>query len=66
MKTISRYQSYVPFETLLQWATLNGAEALGFEEDLGSLEVGKKPGLLLLNLNKEGRINAETKVNRIA
>lgn len=41
MKTISKYQSYVDFETLLRWATLNGAEALGFEDELGSFEVGK-------------------------
>ncbi|MCB0618825.1 MAG: amidohydrolase family protein, partial [Saprospiraceae bacterium] len=38
MKTIARYQSYVPFETLLRWATLNGAEALGYEAEIGSLE----------------------------
>jgi len=48
MKTIARFQSYVPFETLLQWATLNGAQALGFDDTLGSLEVGKTPGLVLL------------------
>jgi cytosine/adenosine deaminase-related metal-dependent hydrolase len=48
MKTIARYQSYVPFASILQWATLNGAQALGFDDTLGSLEVGKKPGVLLL------------------
>lgn len=48
MKTIQRYQSYVPFETVLKWATLNGALALGFEQTLGSLEIGKKPGLNLI------------------
>ncbi len=47
LKTIAKYQSYVPFAALLRWATLNGAEALQFD-DLGSLEEGKKPGLLAL------------------
>ncbi|MEM9528151.1 MAG: amidohydrolase family protein, partial [Bacteroidota bacterium] len=49
LKTISKYQSYVPFATLLEWATINGAEALQFAQDLGSLEVGKTPGLLVLS-----------------
>ena len=65
MKTISKYQSYVSFEQLLQWATLNGAEALGYEQELGSLEVGKKPGLLLLNLAEDLKINSNTKVKRL-
>ncbi|MEZ4951340.1 MAG: amidohydrolase family protein [Saprospiraceae bacterium] len=48
MKTIAKFQSYVDFETLLKWATLNGAEALGFEDEIGSIETGKSPGLVLL------------------
>ncbi len=65
LRTISKYQSYIPFNTLIRWATLNGAEALGFEADLGSIEVGKRPGLNLLNLGKDGKINAETQVKRL-
>lgn len=65
LRTISKYQSYIPFNTLIRWATLNGAEALGFEADLGSIEVGKTPGLNLLNLGKDGKINAETQVKRL-
>ena len=65
MKTIAKYQSYVPFETMIKWATLNGAEALGFEDDLGSIEVGKTPGLNLLTLNKAGQIDENTTVNRL-
>jgi aminodeoxyfutalosine deaminase len=55
MKTIQRFQSYVPLDILLKWATLNGAEALGFADTLGSLEVGKTPGLALLDI-ENGKI----------
>ncbi len=55
MKTIARYQSYVPFQTLLRWATLNGAQALGFDQEAGSIEAGKTPGLVLL----EGQMDVE-------
>ena len=66
MKTIARFQSYVPFETLLQWATLNGAEALGFEDTLGSLDVGKTPGLVLLQgIEPNGHIQPTATAKRI-
>lgn len=65
MRTISKYQSYVDFETLLKWATLNGAEALGFENELGSFDVGKKPGVNLLNLNSDLKITEKTRVEKL-
>lgn len=65
MKTIARFQSYVPFNLLLRWATLNGAMALGFEEDLGSIEVGKSPGILLLSLGNDLQLNQNTTVKRL-
>lgn len=46
IQTIRKYQSYLPLETLLTWATINGAEALGYEERLGSITIGKQPGLV--------------------
>lgn len=72
MKTIARYQRYVPFHDLLRWATLNGAEALGFDDTLGSLEVGKTPGVLLLSgvecpaEMSAWRLSAHTEVERVA
>ncbi|NVO19012.1 MAG: amidohydrolase family protein [Bacteroidetes bacterium] len=43
--TIQQNFPGIPFCEILGWATLNGAEALGFEQ-LGSLEAGKKPGIV--------------------
>ncbi|MBK9335950.1 MAG: amidohydrolase family protein [Lewinellaceae bacterium] len=66
MKTIARYQRYVPFEVLLRWATLNGAQALGFDDTLGSLEVGKTPGVLLLEgLGPTDEMGAGVTVRRV-
>ena len=51
MKTISKKDSSISLETLIKWATFNGAEYLGFNE-LGAIEKGKHPGLnLISNLN---------------
>lgn len=35
-------------EEMLQWATINGANALGMNDKLGSFEKGKKPGVVLI------------------
>jgi cytosine/adenosine deaminase-related metal-dependent hydrolase len=39
----------MPLEEIIRWGTLNGARALGMENTLGSIEPGKKPGLLLVD-----------------
>jgi len=62
MKTISKYQSYVPFEALLKWATLNGAEALGMEKVMGSIDPDKTPGLLLLSFDPERDLLSDVNV----
>ena len=54
IKTIKKYQSYVPLTDLFTWATLNGAEALGYENEIGSIEVGKQPGLIHIDLDWQG------------
>lgn len=36
----------IPLAEMLQWATLNGAKALGMEDRLGSFEKGKRPGVV--------------------
>jgi aminodeoxyfutalosine deaminase len=65
MKTIQKFQSYITTDVLMNWATLNGAKALGFDDTLGSIEVGKTPGLNLLNLNKNGLLRQDTVVKKL-
>lgn len=36
----------ISWETLLRWATINGAKALGMDGEIGTLEKGKKPGVV--------------------
>ncbi|MBP7273565.1 MAG: amidohydrolase family protein [Saprospiraceae bacterium] len=66
LKSIKKYQSYVPTEVLLKWATLHGAEALGFEDTLGSVEIGKRPGInLLFGLDGHCEITHRTRVKKL-
>ncbi|MFN8261545.1 MAG: amidohydrolase family protein [Chitinophagales bacterium] len=65
MKTILKYQSYLDLETVLQWATLNGARALGFANVLGSIETGKTPGLVLIENMENGKLTPQSKSRKI-
>jgi len=46
MKTLQQHFPALSLETLLQWATINGARALQMDSVLGSFEKGKQPGLV--------------------
>ena len=48
IKTIQKFFPSISFQTILSWATINGAKALEMDRDLGSFEKGKKPGVILL------------------
>lgn len=45
IKTIQKYQSYIPLENLLTWATINGARALRLDHKFGSFDIGKYPSV---------------------
>lgn len=49
MKAIAGQYPEIPFAQLITWATKNGAEVLGFEKELGTIEKGKRPGLNLIS-----------------
>ncbi len=48
MKIIQASFPSIPLGTILTWATLKGAEALGKESIYGSFTPGKRPGMVLL------------------
>jgi cytosine/adenosine deaminase-related metal-dependent hydrolase len=51
MEAIHQYFPHIPVDNILQWATSNGAKALGWGNELGSFEKGKKTGVVLLDEN---------------
>lgn len=48
LKILQEHFSEIKLSDLIKWSTLNGARALKEERQFGSIEPGKKPGLLLL------------------
>ncbi len=65
LKTIANHYPQLPLQTLLTWATKNGADCLGFNK-LGTIEKGKKPGLNLLK-NVDGiTISKKTEMIKLA
>jgi len=51
IEAIRKHFPHIPEETILQWATINGAKALQWEKELGSFEKKKKPGISLINMS---------------
>ena len=54
MALLKRDPAAIPTRSILEMATMGGARALGKEEEIGSLEVGKKADLIALDLNEIG------------
>lgn len=57
VQTLQRHFPEISLETLLSWATFNGALALQMDHIIGSFEAGKKPGMV--------QIDPEQKIKRI-
>lgn len=65
LKTIAAHFPETPTAELIQWATLNGAEALGFKQQLGAFDKGKTPGVNLVTVDGEGRIFEGSQITKI-
>lgn len=65
MRTLLNHFTNLTFAQVLKWATLNGAEFFGFDADLGSITVGKTPGLNLITNFYDGNITPHSKVVKL-
>lgn len=66
MRRIQQESAYtIPTDEILQWATINGAQALGMDDELGSFTKGKKPGLVLLDNLHNTNITEKTTARRV-
>jgi cytosine/adenosine deaminase-related metal-dependent hydrolase len=65
LKTISKNFPEILLETMLEWATINGAKALKMDDKWGSFEKGKKPGIVLIENVAGKKLNKNTSARRI-
>jgi cytosine/adenosine deaminase-related metal-dependent hydrolase len=67
MKTLTGAFPEISLEEILKWGTLNGAEFLGLSHKYGSFEKGKTPGINLISLKDDPKIqlSKESKVKVI-
>lgn len=64
--TIHSHFPAIKLETMLKWATWNGAEALEMLNELGSFEVGKTPGLVNIeNFNSTKKLPQKPLIKRL-
>lgn len=65
MKTIQKYFPLISLETMLGWATINGARALQMQKVIGSFEKGKRPGIILIENLTDKKLTKDSVARRI-
>jgi cytosine/adenosine deaminase-related metal-dependent hydrolase len=65
MKNIHKYFPNITMQQLLQWATINGAQALQMDDKLGSFEKGKQPGVVLIDNLQNEHLTATSTATRL-
>lgn len=64
LKTIFSKDNTIPLETLIKWASYNGAQFLEFNQ-LGSIEKGKQPGLNLITHIQDLKLTNQSEVKKL-
>lgn len=65
MRTIQQHFPAIGLDTLLKWGTINGAEFLGIDDEKGTIEAGKTPGLNLITGLDGFKLTPDTKVKKL-
>jgi len=65
IKALQRNFPQVELATMLKWATSNGSIALQMNDDLGSFEKTKKPGIVLISEMNGMNLTGRSKARRI-
>lgn len=65
MRTVQQKFPTLSTAKLLEWGTINGARFLGIDDEVGSLEAGKTPGLNVLTGLDGLKITPDTRVERL-
>ncbi len=65
MKVLQQHFPYLELETMVNWATVNGAKFLGIDDEKGTIEAGKTPGLNLITGLDNLKITPEAKVRKL-
>nr|WP_067059131.1 amidohydrolase family protein [Mucilaginibacter sp. L294] len=65
MRTIQQHFPSIGIDTLLKWGTINGAQFLGVDDEKGTIEAGKTPGLNLITGMDGSKLTPDTKVRKL-
>ncbi|MES1181568.1 MAG: amidohydrolase family protein, partial [Flavobacterium sp.] len=65
IKMLQEHFPEIELATMLRWATINGAKALQVDDELGSFEKGKKPGVVLIEGIEGKKLTLRSKPKRV-
>ena len=65
IRCLQEHFPHLQLDEILKWATLNGAAAIGKEDIYGSFEIGKRPGVVLIENTDGLSFTKSTKSKRL-